>query len=177
MVGRSVASGLGSRCTILRMTQISPARKANRAILALLVVSSALVATNLGEFWPFSIYPMFSQGGNNWSRTLVRGIEPGQAVEWQPSTLDDLPGDPVGVRSYGVDPIDLANFVAKTQEWTEARVDALHRMFFRDSPADRRLLVFRVNGVLTDGDEVVVEAVPYVLLDSGNTQINPVLAP
>lgn len=159
------------------MRQTTPARKANRTLLAVLVFSGVLVATNLGEFWPFSIYPMFSQGGNSWSRALVREFEPDESISWETSSLDTLPGDPVSVASYGVDPIDLANFVSKTDIWSEERVHALDRMFFGEDDVRKRLLVFRVNGRLETDDEVVVESVPYVFLDSGLSVINPALVP
>lgn len=37
-----------------------------------LVVYGLLVAIHLGEFWPFSIYPMFSQTGNPWTGAAER---------------------------------------------------------------------------------------------------------
>ena len=52
-------------------------RKALRITLGTLIVYALLVATHLGEFWPFSIYPMFSQAGNPWSRAVVREMPPG----------------------------------------------------------------------------------------------------
>ena len=42
----------------------------------LFLLSTVLVASHKGEFWPFSIYPMFSQAGNSWSRALLIEIEP-----------------------------------------------------------------------------------------------------
>ncbi len=155
----------------------NPSRKANGAIVAVLLASFILVGVNLGEFWPFSIYPMFSQGGNSWSRALVREIAPGDSVLWTHSTLDDLPGDPFSVHSFGVDHIDLANFVSKTTIWSPSRVEALEQIFFRGRTPDRRLLIFRVTGEMSDSDEVVVTAIPYVLLQAETNRINPRLMP
>jgi hypothetical protein len=37
----------------------------------ILLIYAVLVASHEGEFWPFSIYPMFSQAGNPWTRAMV----------------------------------------------------------------------------------------------------------
>ena len=149
------------------------AKKARTVVTVVLVVYAATVATNLGEFWPFSIYPMFSQGGNDWSRSLVREFPAGDAVSWEATGLQDLPGAPFSVKEMGVDPIDLANFVSKTVTWDSVRVSALRNMFFeKDSPL-YQVMVFRVRGELTADHEVVVEATPYVLLSPAGDQVNP----
>ena len=159
------------------MTKKNPARTANTAIAAVLFASFILVGINLGEFWPFSIYPMFSQGGNPWSRALVREIAPEDSVLWSDSSLDDLPGIPFSVASFGVDPIDLANFVSKTDTWSASRVQALEQIFFRGKTPDRRLLIFRVTGKMSVNDEVLVTAIPYVLVQPVDNRINPRLTP
>ena len=91
--------------------------------------------------------------------------------------LENLPGEPFSVISVGVDPIDLANFVSKTESWTQTRVEALRTMFFVDSDDHRRLLVFKVQGRLSESDEVLLTATPYVLLSQGNNKANPSLRP
>ncbi len=159
------------------MTKKNPVERANRAIVAVLLASVILVGINLGEFWPFSIYPMFSQGGNPWSRALVREIALQDSVLWSDSTLDELQGDPFSVASYGVDPIDLANFVSKTNTWSTSRVEALEQIFFRGKKPDRRLLIYRVTGKMSVTDEVLVTAIPYVLIQPNTNRINPRLMP
>ena len=136
-----------------------------------------LVGFNLGEFWPFSIYPMFSQGANPWSRALVREMPPQDSIRWGTTDLENLPGAPFSVTSVGVDPIDLANFVSKTKSWNTTRIEALRNMFFVDSDDQRRLLVFKVQGRLSESDEVLLTATPYVLLSPGNNKANPSLRP
>ena len=149
------------------------AKKAKTIITVVLVVYAGTVATNLGEFWPFSIYPMFSQGGNTWYRSLVREFPPDADILWETSDLDNLPGDPFSVRALGVDPIDLANFVSKTEVWDSVRVSALRTMFFGEVKTDFQVVVFRVKGELTDESEVLLEATPYVLLSPAGDSVNP----
>jgi len=152
-----------------------PIRRAGRFLAWTLVVYGLLVATHLGEFWPFSIYPMFSQGGNDWSRAVVREVPMRDyTVSWDTTQLGALPGEPLALRSVGVDNIDLANFVSKTDAWTSQRVEALRRLF-GDAPDDHRYVVFRVNGQITERDSVVVEFVPYVALGPDGASVNPVL--
>lgn len=156
--------------------------KARTAIWAVLLVYAVTVATNLGEFWPFSIYPMFSQAGNPWSRSLVREVAPDDSIAWDAVPLDDLPGEPYGVAWGGVDAIDLANFVSKTREWDTDRVAALQLMLLADPPKDPlHLLVFRVRARLTEDDSVAVMATPYVLVGTDlvptDAHLNPELRP
>lgn len=149
-----------------------------RSITALLVtflIYGVLVATHLGEFWPFSIYPMFSKGGNPWSRAVVRDVtQAPDSMGWHVYSRTSLPGEPFAVLPNGIDPIDLANFVSKTERWDQDRVAGLRRMFY-DQLDDRRLLVLRVNGRIDGQDSVRVEFVPYVLMDTDSSALNPSL--
>ena len=168
-------SDSGNLHTPVSMKGTSATKKARNTISAVLAVYVLTVALNLGEFWPFSIFPMFSQGGNPWSRALVREMPPEEFISWDAVGLDDLPGIPFGVASKGIDPIDLANFVSKTQRWDSIRVRALSIMLFASDAPDRRLLVFRVQAQLLDGGEVEIEATPYVLIAPGGALLNPII--
>jgi hypothetical protein len=156
---------------------MSALRRAGRLLAGTLVVYALLVATHRGEFWPFSIYPMFSQAGNPWSRAVVRDVtdEP-TPVRWETVSLDSLPGEPFALRPHGVNNIDLANFVSKTETWTPKRVQGL-RSLFTPHYRDRELLVMRVNGRLVGGDSVAVEFVPYVYLHADSSALRPSLHP
>jgi len=156
--------------------------KARTTIWSVLFVYALTVAVNLGEFWPFSIYPMFSQAGNPWSRSMVREVSPEDSISWEVTPLADAPGQPYGVRSGGVDPIDLANFVSKTEVWDQDRVAALSMMLLADPPKEPlRLMVYRVRARLTEEDSVAITATPYVLvgtdLDPDIRHLNPELRP
>jgi len=152
-----------------------PLRRAGRLLVGTLLVYALLVATHKGEFWPFSIYPMFSQAGNSWSRAVVRDVSGDSAsVEWSSVSREHLPGRPFALRPHGVNNIDLANFVSKTETWTPRRVNGL-RSLFADDLTDHTLLVMRVNGEMNEGDSVVVNFVPYVYLEADSTAVAPFL--
>ncbi len=133
-----------------------------------------LVATHRGEFWPFSIYPMFSRAGRPWSRAVVRILPAdttGADVDWSPARLDELPGEPFAAEAEGIQATDLANYVAKTERWTDARLAGLHRMF-ADRLDGRALLIVRVDGIV-DGEAIGVRFVPQVLLTAAGPTLSP----
>lgn len=148
-------------------------RRAGRLLVGTLLVYALLVATHRGEFWPFSIYPMFSQAGNPFSRAVVRDVsEDATPLRWETTSLDSLPGRPFALRPNGVNNIDLANFVSKTETWTPKRVEGLRSLFKPHLP-DRKLLVMRVKGRMVEGDSVVVDFVPYVYMHADSTALHP----
>ena len=150
--------------------------RARTLLLGTLLAYGLLVATHKGEFWPFSIYPMFSQAGNPWSRAVVREVSETTAVPWNTvSSFDALPGTPFPLAEHGIDPIDLANFVSKTETWDANRLNGLRTMFY-DRVDQQDLLVVRVNGRLVGQDTVALEYVPYVLMRTDTTALNPRLA-
>lgn len=150
--------------------------RALSTLLGTLLVYALLVATHEGEFWPFSIYPMFSQAGHPWSRAIVRDVSGTEAVPWDTvAARSDLPGVPFPLAEHGIDPIDLSNFVSKTQTWNADRVNGLRTMFY-DHADERDLLVMRVNGRLVGSDSVAVEFVPYVLIRADTSALHPALA-
>lgn len=159
-----------------RPDAVVPARqRALRVLLGVLVAYAALVATHEGEFWPFSIFPMFSQAGQPWSRAVVREVPPSEATQaWEPVPAEALPGEGYPLLEHGVDPIDLANFVSKTHVWTAERAQGLRRMFAADE-LEGRLVIYRALGELREAATVRVEYVPYVVLSQDTTILNPVL--
>ncbi len=141
-----------------------------------MVVYAVTCAVNLGEFWPFSIYPMFSQAGNTWHRVVLRDVSDSGAVDWKSTTLEDLPGEPFGAASVGADPIDLANFVSKTRDWTPERIEALELQVFPRGHDGQSILAFRVSGTLI-GDSVAVVAKPVVVVGAVGNILSPELMP
>ena len=102
--------------------------RASRVLALSLAVYVLLVAANEGEFWPASIYPMFSIAGRPWTRALTRDVEAvPDSARWRVTDLDGLPGRPVVLPEIGIDPIDFANFLSKTKSWDEDRVAACGR--------------------------------------------------
>lgn len=148
-----------------------------RVLGVVLACYALLVATHEGEFWPFSIYPMFSQAGHPWERTLVRELPPGEEAArpvWETASLGALPGEAFPLVPEGLFQNDLANYVSKTDVWNAQRIRGL-RGFFREpmeAEPDSRLLVMRVRGRLA-GDSVTVAAMPFALLSADTTRFNP----
>lgn len=124
--------------------------RARRTLWIVVAVAIGLLATHLGEFWPFSIYPMFSRAGRPFHRAIVRELQAGEGLPLEENSLDSLPGRPFALAPAGLDQNDLANMVAKTEVWTEARANALYHTFARHA-ARKRLVVYAVRGELVDG--------------------------
>lgn len=150
-------------------------RRALRIVGGVLVVYALLVATHLGEFWPFSIYPMFSQAGNPWTRAVVREL-PSQTdpdtLSWEAVSLQELPGAPYPVDPKGINQNDVANYVSKTDRWTDGRVQGLRSLFTKGRTLSSPLLVLRVRGKL-EADTVAVTATPVLLFEPDTTRLHP----
>lgn len=153
-------------------TQSGPLKRAKKATFVTLVVYALLVATHLGEFWPFSIYPMFSQGGRTWVRSVVRDVSAEEAVSWQTVGLDELPGKTFPMAPTGVNQNDVANFVSKSADWGPNRVGAM-RALFGPNLQESSLQVFRVEGRLTPERQVEVRYEPFILMTPDTTLFGP----
>lgn len=128
--------------------------RARRTLWIVFGVAIGLLATHVGEFWPFSIYPMFSRAGRPFHRAIVRELGDGEALPLEPRALSDLPGEPFPLVPAGVDYNDVATMVAKTELWTEERSMAMYRAF-SDHAAHRRLVVYAARGDRVDGTVAV----------------------
>ena len=126
----------------------------------------------LGEFWPFSIYPMFSQGGNPWVRTHMREVpDLADPDLWHNRSFDDLLGTPYALGPRGINQNDIANFISKTRTWNERRVAGIRSVFEGDLQ-QKNLLIYRADGSITDGNVSVVFT-PFLLMASDTTYFNP----
>lgn len=141
-----------------------------------LLVYALLVSTHLGEFWPLSVYPMFSQAGNPWDRALVREIPDADSMNWEITNLENLQGMPVAVKALGVDQIDYSNFVSKTKTWTSKRTNSLRYMLGEDHISDHNLAIYKVSGQLTPDDSVAIQYTPLFLFTKDTTLSNPSLS-
>ena len=148
-------------------------QKATRALLLTLAVYTVLVATHLGEFWPFSIFPMFSQAGNPWTRAIVRQVpdNPYGNGHWQTVGTDELPGQPLRLTEQGVNQNDVANFVSKTRSWDQQRLRGLRRLLGVPG-SNQALLVYRVRGRLEE-NAVETTAEPLILFAPDTTFTGP----
>lgn len=148
-------------------------QKTKVLLLGTFLAYALLVSTNLGEFWPFSIYPMFSQAGNTWERAVVRDVSDFDVrlLSWEPTQVDLLPGEAYPVALHGINQNDIANFISKTIGWSEKRTTAFRRLFGNDL-TDRALLVYKVRGSLQADRTVDVAYIPWVLITPDTTEIN-----
>ena len=128
---------------------------------------AGLVATHGGEFWPFSLYPMFSRAGRPWTRALVRRVPPESLLRLQRVySLAALPGEPLALDAIGIPQNDLSSIVQRA-EVPRADDRAAALALFRDLPCQSGpFVVFSVSGALT-ADAVVETAVPVLTLTCG----------
>lgn len=149
-------------------------KKGMKIIGIIFVIFALLVAPHEGEFWPFSIYPMFSKAGNPWTRAMVTDVTGYEDnMIWEVHSLENLRGEPVPVSQYGVDQIDYSNFISKTQNWTERRRLALIRMFGAENIGERQWMASKVHGKMVGEDSVTVEVQPFLLFTADTVYMNP----
>lgn len=150
------------------------AKQGMKAIGVIFLAYAILVAPHEGEFWPFSIYPMFSQAGNPWTRAMVLDVTHLDEDEiWETRSLENMRGNPVPVGNYGVDQIDYSNFMSKTENWTEPRRMALIRMFGAENIGSRQWMASKVHGKMVDEDSVAVEIQPFLMFTADSVYMNP----
>lgn len=139
-----------------------------------LLIYALLVAPHEGEFWPFSIYPMFSQAGNPWTRAIVLDVSDKDMEDvWEPVLLNKLEADVIPVGDHGVDQIDFSNFVVKTSNWTQQRQRALIYMFGPSEIGNSRWMVSKAKGELIGQDSVAIEITPFIMITADSTFTNP----
>ena len=152
-------------------------KKSTKVLLYTVLVYGILVATHRGEFWPFSIYPMFSQAGNPWTRALVRDVtNDSLKQDWTDKRMDQLPGRQFAMDSVGINQNDLANFISKNKKWSDQQVQGL-RKYFQEKLDSQALLVFKVRGKFSEefSDSVAIDYEPYIYFSSDTTILNPKL--
>lgn len=143
-------------------------------LLVTLIINTLLVATHKGEFWPFSIFPMFSQAGNEWSRGLVQTVDHiDEPTIWNKKSILAIEDRVLSLDSIGVDAIDYANFISKTKEWNPKRIKALRDLLDINNYSEAKWMITRVNGYLNQKDSVIVEATPLLLFTEDTTYLNP----
>ncbi|RNC85561.1 MAG: hypothetical protein ED557_01965 [Balneola sp.] len=148
-----------------------------RITLITFLLSGILLATHEGEYWPFSIYPMFSKAGNPWTRAIVTDVSNVDSSDvWQTTSLNEINGTVESILDAGVDQIDFSNFVSKTKNWDEKRVQALRTMLGEQHFQNEDWMIFKVRGQMVGDDSVTVQVTPYLLFKSDTTLFNPNLS-
>ena len=163
-------------------------KRGGRLLLGILIVYTVLVLLHLGhfgsvwppqetrhelgEFWPFSIYPMFSRGGHPWVRTHMREVADASDPQlWQTRSFTDLPGTPYALGPRGINQNDIANFISKARTWDARRVAGI-RSVFEEDLRHKNLLIYRADGTIA-GDSVSVVFTPFLLMAPDTTYFNP----
>lgn len=152
--------------------------KTTRLLVGTFLVYGLLVATHLGEFWPFSVYPMFSKAGRPWNRALVRDVSAStilpESQRWTPVDFDGLPGAPIQTDILGISQNDLANMVSKTKVWNADRVEGL-RVLFKNQLGNQTLMVYKARGEKTGNSDlpVKIEFTPFIMMTPDTTIFNP----
>ncbi|MEX0770887.1 MAG: hypothetical protein WD035_09150 [Balneolaceae bacterium] len=152
-------------------------KKPVKILFGTLLVYALLVATHLGEFWPLSIYPMFSQAGNPWSRAIVYEADPADTeIQWATIHEEELPDRVFPLDNIGLNTNDLANLLSKNTDWSRRRIQSIRR-YFGDYLQGQSLVIYRVRGKYEDegGENVVIEFTPYFYLMPDTTYVNPQL--
>lgn len=150
-------------------------RTAAALLILTLVISWILLACHEGEFFPFSIYPMFSGAGRPWSRALVRDVTHVEAsAQWKTCDLRDLPGEAVALDPTGVETIDLADYINKTTIWTPQRLSGLRALFGAYPGSGRVWIIYRVTGHLIESG-IMLHSVPHIRLAGDSITHHPTL--
>ncbi len=147
-----------------------------------LAVYTVSVATHQGEFWPFSIFPMFSRAGRPWRRALMVELSPDEdsassatPLDWGPWSLQALPGKPLPTREVGVNTNDLSKFVQLTRVWNEERLSALRALYEAPLASGRRLMLLSADGRSSDNGGVEIGLTGLVRMSQESSRINPAL--
>lgn len=150
----------------------NPLKKSVKVTLVTLVIYGLLVATHLGEFWPFSIYPMFSQAGNPWKRAIVQDITHTEVDSlWKTTDKSGLPGKTLALNNLNVNTNDIANYLSKTEIWTQKKQSGVRKLL-QKRLSENNLLVYQARGSLTESDKPQVEFIPYLYLTADTTLLN-----
>jgi hypothetical protein len=145
-----------------------------RLLGSILIAVAILLSTHLGEFWPFSIYPMFSQAGKEWERSLVRDVSdtPEQQIWKTVHSAGNLQGTAFAVNEVNINQNDVANYSQKASSWDDRKIRGM-RHLFRSELNQRDLLLMKVTGSLkADKDSVILNYTPFMLMRSDTTIFN-----
>ena len=95
-------------------------------IIFVFIVYGVLVASHNGEFWPFSIYPMFSQAGHPWTKFILRDVTYVEdTLLWKSAEFDKMIGTSIPLNMLGLNHTEFSNFVINTQNWNSEHISAL----------------------------------------------------
>lgn len=149
-------------------------QKYKRIIAIVFLINILLVATHEGEFWPFSIFPMFSQAGKPWSRGVVENVQDSSRTDlWITKPIGEIEDRILPLEDYGIHEIDFANYISKTKDWNAKKINGLRSTFTIANYPDQMWMATRVTGSIDDQGSVVIKAIPMFLFTADSTFKNP----
>jgi hypothetical protein len=149
-------------------------KKAIYLLAGILVAYIALTATHKGEFWPFSIYPVFSQGAHPWDYAVVRGVNlNSKGPVWTKKTVKQLRGDLIGLNHLGLTQTKLSVFLDQKWPPNETKIQLL-RKYFKNKLSDKNILIYKVHGQRTGKKSsfAMTNCTPLILLKQDTTLLN-----
>ena len=144
---------------------------------SIFVCVAILLSTHLGEFWPFSIYPMFSQAGKEWERSLVRDVSdtPEHQIWNIVHKRENIQGVIFAMNEVNINGNDVSNYLQKAGIWDERKIRGIRHLFRTELP-ERNLLLMKVSGsFIPEEDSVIITYTPFVLMKSDTTIFNPAM--
>jgi hypothetical protein len=149
-------------------------KKKSKYILATVMVFYVfVVAIHKGEFWPFSIYPMFSKAPQIVSKTLVRRVNSEYKQSWNVYTKEqDLPGTRYILEEAGIDQNDLSTFVQKTEMWDSINVENISQLL-SNNQNNIHLVLYEVHIELANSKKLEFKFFPLMSLYPDSTVLNP----
>lgn len=119
-----------------------------------------------------SVFPMFSQAGRPWARVIVRELNATEPLSWDTlQTPTALPGRPFPLNETDLDPVDLADFVMRTDLWEAPRRQALQRLFGA-ALEGRHLLIVQVRS-FPSSNGIQLYYIPLPVLTTDTIQVHP----
>lgn len=149
-------------------------QKYKRIIFTVLFINILLVSTHEGEFWPFSIFPMFSQAGIPWSRGVVENVQDtSRANLWETKSIGTIDHRILPLEKYGIHSIDFANYISKTKNWDNKKINGLRSTFGINDHPGQMWMATRVTGAINEQDSIEIKAIPMFLFTADTTYKKP----
>ena len=147
-------------------------KRTGKALTIILFLYAFLTATHQGEFWPFSIYQMFSTAGKPWVKVVTRqvSVPPDSIASKVILNPNQLYGKPLALINVGTDRNDLANYITHTHQWNNASIRGL-RSLYNGAIQNGPFLIYKVTGAFdAASDSVIVKYTPFLYLTSDTTR-------
>lgn len=144
-------------------------RKVRILFLVLIPVYALLVATHQGEFWPFSIFPMFSQAGKTWDHAIVYS---NINHAFQTGSPDEKPqGSIVKLDHLPIIQNDLSGLMRQVNKKGTAKAVENMRIAFSSVIKIRPIMIYNVKGSLTGvhGEKVLITYHPLIYMNRDTT--------